>query len=537
MKSFSALLIAVACLLPTLSLAATVTLNPTADAYVQDGKSASKNYGSKTQLRVQTNATAASNYDSYLKFDTSAATGEIASAKLRLYVPLSKADSVSTSVHAVGNTGWGETTLTWNNRPALGAALGSVAVNSTDYAWKEIDVTAYVQAEKAAGRSLLSLGLHNASTSSAYVRVNSRNAHSNRPELVIVTAPAANLPPSVSLTAPVAGSSYTAPASVTLTASAADSDGMIASVAFYNGATLIGTGTFSGGSYTFTWSNIAAGSYNLTARATDNLGAVTDSAPVAVTVTDPVPPPVAAGVYYVYADHLNTPRVITDGSNKVVWRWDSGPFGTDAANEDPDGDGQKFSYNLRFPGQYYDRETGLHYNYFRDYDPTTGRYIEADPIGLEGGLNTYGYADGNPLSYVDPLGLWVKRCARGLGDKDKLPKKPSANPVRHDYLSVSGQILSFQAGGNPVLSQGFVDNNNEYPSNPKCNMVCDDDKFDRYVIEAAKEVGEPTYCLIAYPGNLPHMLGARNCQTWANDVLKKAKKKYLAKESCPKCFK
>lgn len=82
-----------------------------------------------------------------------------------------------------------------------------------------------------------------------------------------------------------------------------------------------------------------------------------DSAPVAV--TDPPPPPVAAGVYYVYADHLNTPRVITDGSNKVVWRWDSDPFGADAANEDPDGDGAKFRYNLRFPGQYFDRETGL----------------------------------------------------------------------------------------------------------------------------------------------------------------------------------
>jgi RHS repeat-associated protein len=61
---------------------------------------------------------------------------------------------------------------------------------------------------------------------------------------------------------------------------------------------------------------------------------------------------------------------------------------------------------LRFPGQLYDAHTGLNYNYFRDYDSITGRYIQSDPIGLTGGINTYAYVHGDPLGYVDPLGLF-----------------------------------------------------------------------------------------------------------------------------------
>jgi RHS repeat-associated protein len=112
-------------------------------------------------------------------------------------------------------------------------------------------------------------------------------------------------------------------------------------------------------------------------------------------------------VYYVHTDHLNTPRRITrPADNVIVWRWDSEPFGSAVANQDPDGDGILFVYNPRFPGQYFDTETALSYNYARDYDPGTGRYIQSDPIGLRGGINTYTYADGNPVSRVDPLGLW-----------------------------------------------------------------------------------------------------------------------------------
>jgi RHS repeat-associated protein len=108
---------------------------------------------------------------------------------------------------------------------------------------------------------------------------------------------------------------------------------------------------------------------------------------------------------YVHTDHLNTPRKITRPSDDaVLWRWDSDPFGTTAPNENPQGLGT-FSYNLRYPGQYFDVESGLSYNYFRDYDQSTGRYIESDPIGLDGGsYSTYAYANSNPLNNWDETG-------------------------------------------------------------------------------------------------------------------------------------
>ena len=106
--------------------------------------------------------------------------------------------------------------------------------------------------------------------------------------------------------------------------------------------------------------------------------------------------------YYYQNDHLGTPMKLLNQSGVVVWSATYDSFGK--ATIDP---ASTVTNNLRFPGQYYDAETGLHYNWFRYYDPGPGRYVTSDPIGLWGGINMYTYVRGNPISYVDPMGLDV----------------------------------------------------------------------------------------------------------------------------------
>jgi RHS repeat-associated protein len=134
-----------------------------------------------------------------------------------------------------------------------------------------------------------------------------------------------------------------------------------------------------------------------------------DNIPVAMFMPDPANasnPSAAPLVFYIHADHLNAPRIVVDPSGAKRWRWLAEPFGTTAPETNPDGLGS-FTQNLRFPGQYADVESGLWYNYFRSYDKDSGRYTQSDPIGLGGGMNTYIYIEGNPLSYADPTGELV----------------------------------------------------------------------------------------------------------------------------------
>ena len=119
----------------------------------------------------------------------------------------------------------------------------------------------------------------------------------------------------------------------------------------------------------------------------------------------------AGELLYAHTDHLGTPRALSrpSANNSIVWCWplETSAFGQHPAQPDPDGDGQVLTFNLRYPGQYFDAESGLHYNYFRDYEAGVGRYIESDPIGLDGGIGSYVYVDGNPINWSDPLG-WAK---------------------------------------------------------------------------------------------------------------------------------
>ncbi|QQQ00876.1 RHS repeat-associated core domain-containing protein [Lysobacter enzymogenes] len=111
---------------------------------------------------------------------------------------------------------------------------------------------------------------------------------------------------------------------------------------------------------------------------------------------------------YVQPDHLGTPRAVIDPNRNVaIWTWDakSEAFGNSPPNQDPDLDGTAFEFNMRFPGQRYDATSGLIYNYFRDYDPSVGRYLQSDPIGLQGGISTYAYAFNAPATEYDPYGL------------------------------------------------------------------------------------------------------------------------------------
>lgn len=132
------------------------------------------------------------------------------------------------------------------------------------------------------------------------------------------------------------------------------------------------------------------------------------SVPVAVAGSIPYscasPPCSNYSVGFIWTDQNDTPRAITNTSGVKVWQWETAPFGESSANSNPSGLGA-FSFSHRFPGQYLDVSVALHQNGARTYDPSIGRYVQSDPIGLLGGTNTYVYAEGNPLRNADPSGL------------------------------------------------------------------------------------------------------------------------------------
>lgn len=165
----------------------------------------------------------------------------------------------------------------------------------------------------------------------------------------------------------------------------------------------------------------------------------------------------AGELFAIHGDHLGTPRLVTDAANEPVWQWPYTAFGDNqpvgvlrAKHEDGRVQVSKtepgMRLDLRFPGQHFDAEVGTFYNYFRNYDPAHGRYAQSDPIGLRGGINTYAYVTGNPLSYYDPSGLWPTGQQSTAGGKNQacVAACTAAGAV---FGGASGSVVGGAIGG------------------------------------------------------------------------------------------
>jgi RHS repeat-associated protein len=173
------------------------------------------------------------------------------------------------------------------------------------------------------------------------------------------------------------------------------------------------------------------------------------------TASGPMPVAAIYGTkhYAIQSDHLNTPRRLIQSDGQVAWQWAYSAFGdekpTVAKNRFANLDlNQSFgsttvpavTFNLRYPGQYFDQESNLHYNYHRSYSATTGRYTQSDPIGLQGGWNGFAYSNQNPLSFTDPLGLRTEVVVwSGVGT--------GSSAFGHVSTNVNGQNYSWAPGG------------------------------------------------------------------------------------------
>ncbi|WP_196141198.1 LamG-like jellyroll fold domain-containing protein, partial [Aliikangiella sp. G2MR2-5] len=166
-------------------------------------------------------------------------------------------------------------------------------------------------------------------------------------------------------------------------------------------------------------------------------------------------------VYFYHNSHLGTPEMMTDANQNVVWQASYTPFGLATVTN------ETVVNNIRFPGQYYDAESGLHYNYFRDYDPEIGRYIQSDPIGLNGGINTYGYVLQNPISNRDPNGLEVEVLVGGANWYDHVALRINNRVYSNGRYRVPGRDpYFFEMAGPNVLTVKSA--NSYYETSDSC---------------------------------------------------------------------
>jgi RHS repeat-associated protein len=228
---------------------------------------------------------------------------------------------------------------------------------------------------------------------------------------------------------------------------------------------------------------------------------------------------IAVSLYQVYADHLGAPRVITDTADNIVWRWDTAEaFGATAANQNPNGAGT-FAYDQRLPGQVFDTETGLFDNWHRTYDPRGGRYRQSDPIGLNGGINTYSYVAGNPLSYTDPKGLQTYTCTRplkGLGgfrwdDVHLFHEYVCTRDTKTGLMTCGGIGPSGSALGSPAVIEP------DAYTPDSCEKRADKNSCIEACVQKRMSSPLPTYDVFA--GTKLGTSGAQQCQIFAEDTV------------------
>lgn len=248
--------------------------------------------------------------------------------------------------------------------------------------------------------------------------------------------------------------------------------------------------------------------------------------------------------YAVHSDHLGTPRLITDEGAKPVWQWPYSAFGSNqttgplAASTSTTGQvtvkGTKtrVEVNLRYPGQYFDEESNLSYNYFRTYSPGSGRYTQPDPIGLDGGVNRFAYADGSPLASIDPLGLATYMCTQplhALGTVGKWVYAPKRNPLYHQFIAIIDKRGGVATGGldraGKPWSKGVPSKEDGERGNHQCEMTEEDnDCIEKCLIQLFASA-RPNYALIPRTFN-----GGDNCQSWADNTLNQCRRQCKAKQ-------
>lgn len=154
-------------------------------------------------------------------------------------------------------------------------------------------------------------------------------------------------------------------------------------------------------------------------------------------------------LYWVHADHLGRPEGVTNAAKQVVWRSANWAFNRGIVIDQIGG------YNLGFPGQYYDAESNLWQNGFRDYEPTIGRYMQSDPIGLAGGISTYGYVGASPTAFIDQLGLCtctVRATITAVG-----PNQAQADGALFSrYPDQAGGSIRGGTNGTVAVQRGFL---------------------------------------------------------------------------------